>query len=155
MKGTLLIEFRRKPMVDPYELKGQQKSEQLNYLFEIQENFDLLSNPTKQDKERYHLSCLWLEAEARRREKQFHYSAEMYGKKKLVIVEEAIAEFKTKLKMDFMTKYQDQIKINKFTPEMMKDMDKLSKIEKAACYRVRGINISLADCNTCEHKACR
>jgi hypothetical protein len=142
-------------MVDPYNLMGQEKTEQINYLFEIVENYENLINPTDRDKERYLQACMWIEAESRRREKQFAYSAATYGMKKHKLVNGQIERFKTILKLQFMEKHSDNMKVGRFTPEMNHDMDKMNRMEKAACYRVNGIHVSVQDCNTCSHHACK
>lgn len=152
---VLLLEFKAKAMVDPYGLKGQEKIDQINYLFEIQDNFESLQCPTDRDRERYYLSCLWLEAEAKRRQRQYAESAEYQRRKKIKMVDEAVDRFKTIMKLEFMQKYQAEISQGKITPEMSAAMDRMNRIEKAACYRISGINVSLQDCNTCEHKSCR
>lgn len=155
MEARLLIAFKRETIKDPYYLIGEEKTRQINLLFQIQDDYEKIANPSEIDRERYYLSCLWLEAESMRREKQFRQSAMAQSKRKHKIVQESVDRFKTIMKLQFMEKFKDNIACGKFTPEMSAEMDRMNRMESAACYHISGIKVTMQDCNKCEHKSCK
>jgi hypothetical protein len=154
----LLIEYKpqkaRKVTVDPYYIAGEQKRKLLEQLTDITYAFEKLENPDFIDKEDYYLACVYLEAEANRRVRQCNAAAHHYSEEKKRLAAIALEEFKVQAKLDFMTKYQDNIQKKSFTPDMMRELDKLEKRERVGCYAMNGLTITPRECSICSHKAC-
>ncbi len=157
-ENRLLIEYkpiRKRFFIDPYGLSGEEKVNELNKMFEWIEEFDKIENPSFEEKEAYYIACMHLEAEAIRRVKQFELAEKMYSRRKIKIVSQELEDYKTRTKLAFMEKFGKEISSNQFTSEMMKEMDKLERMEKASCYIIHGISITPKECDTCVHKSCR
>jgi len=139
---------------DPYYLKGEEKSQTLKLLTEVVHSFRDIENPDQIDKEDYYYACSLLEAEASRRCRQAQSAELYYGEEKRKMVSQALEDYKINAKLEFYAKYESSIQSKTFTPEMMKDLDKLEKRERASCYLVSGLIITERDCNVCPHHAC-
>jgi hypothetical protein len=79
----------------------------------------------------------------------------MYNKMRTRLIDAELDNFKTIIKLRFMEKYAADIENKNFTTEMSKALDRLSRMEKAACYKITGIDIAIKDCDTCTYKACQ
>jgi hypothetical protein len=81
-------------------------------------------------------------------------AAHKYGEDKKKIAVVALEEYKIQVKLNFMTKYRVEIEQKKFTPDMMRELDKLEKRERAGCYMMNGLVITPRECSLCQHKSC-
>lgn len=142
------------PFRDVYHLKGEEKRAELEKMVKFIESFHENKNPNGFDKRHYFDACLYLERDLLRQTTRLHLSFVMYGKLRTTLVEGELESYKTKVKLQFMEKYQKEMASGQFTAQMSKDLDKLTRIEKVSCYKVNGLDISMRDCDACEKKIC-
>jgi hypothetical protein len=150
-----MIEWKpMKKFADPYYLKGKEKAEVLNEMFDFVTYFDNMSCPSQHEKELYYTACIYLEAEATRRVRAFEISARLYSNRKIDIANKELDAYKMRLKLEFMEKYKTQMESKEFTPEMIRELRQLNKMEKLGCYLINDLKIMKKDCNTCESRIC-
>ncbi|MDD5549559.1 MAG: hypothetical protein PHI79_08215 [Sulfurovaceae bacterium] len=142
------------PFRDVYHLKGEDKKQELEKMTEFVNYYQGLENPTDQDKRHFLDACTYLEADSLRQQKRMLLSSMMYNKMRQALVTAELEKFKINVKLRFMEKYDTQIKGGTFTPDMSKELDKITRMEKAACYKINGIDIDMKNCDTCTFKAC-
>uniref|UniRef100_A0A6M3LYW6 Uncharacterized protein n=1 Tax=viral metagenome TaxID=1070528 RepID=A0A6M3LYW6_9ZZZZ len=143
------------PFQDVYHLKGEEKVLELNKMIAFIENFKNTENPTQTDKRHYFDACIHLERDIIRQTTRLHLSLAMYAKLRNTLVATELETFKTKVKLAFMEKHQKEIESGEFTAQMSKDLDKLTRMEKVACYKIEGIDITIKDCEICKNKICQ
>ena len=143
------------PFVDVYHLKGEEKKNALDKMVYFTIHYQTLENPTQIDKRYYFDACRFLEADAIRQQTRMHISATMYNKMRSALVAAELDKFKTQVKLQFMEKYQKEMESKQFTPQMSKDLDKITKMERVACYMIQGIDVEMKNCETCKNKICQ
>ncbi len=156
MNDTLLLfelpEQKYKPFPDPYTLKGQEKKDALDSMVEFTIKYQGLDNPTQANKRQFFSACQYLERDAIRQETRIHLSVIMYHKMQKNLVDAELEAYQINVKLRFMEKYQ---KVGALTPELSKELDKITKMEKVACYQINGVDITMRDCDVCKSKICQ
>lgn len=69
------------------------------------------------------------------------------------IQKKSLKKFKEMLQIRFMTKYAEDIKAKRYIPAMIRDFEKLEKMEVMGCYTFKGIKVIKEDCDLC-HRRC-
>lgn len=150
-----LSPLKYEPFKDVYHLKGEEKKAELEKMVVFIENFTAIENPTRMDKRRYFDACLYLERDMIRQATRIQLSLAMYSKLRNALVATELETFKTKIKLGFMEKYQAEMAAGQFSAQMSKDLDKLTRMEKVACYKIDGIDIAVKNCEICKAKICQ
>jgi len=148
------IAIKYKAFKDPYTLAGDEKKECLEEMGNFIILYKKLENPTEEEKRLFFDACTKLQADAQRKIRAVSSARDYYEKLKNTLVAQELERFKVIVKLKFMEKYAKEMEAQTITSDMSKDLDKLTKMEKAACYIINGVDISLRDCATCAHKAC-
>jgi hypothetical protein len=157
MEALLLFELppvHYTPFRDPNNLKGEDKKEEVEKMREFVQYYQILDNPTQFDKRHFFDAVTFLEAEELKQVKRAQIASIMWNKMRTTLINRELELFKTYAKLKFMEKWDKNIKDGNFTQEMSKDLDKLTRTEKSACYLVNGIDIKMKDCDECKSKIC-